>query len=137
MKLSNLQNAKTVIKNKNNFFYYYIIYNYNIIMPDYKQGKIYTVRCKTDETLIYVGCTTQSLVDKNKYLVYFYNHICGLPIFYTWCINNWYIELFENFPCQNKEQLKRREREVIREIGIINKQIDERKKSNKYKFINF
>ena len=97
-------------------------------MPDYKQGKIYTVRCKTDETLIYVGCTTQSLVDKNKYLVYFYNHICGLPIFYTWRIDNWYIELFENFPCQNKEQLKRREREVIREIGIINKQIDEKKK---------
>ena len=52
-------------------------------MPDYKQGKIYTIRCKTDETLIYVGCTTQSLVDKNKYLVYFYNHICGLPLFYT------------------------------------------------------
>ncbi len=56
-------------------------------MPDYKQGKIYTIRCKTDETLIYVGCTTQSLVDKHKYLVYFYNHICGLPIFYTWCID--------------------------------------------------
>jgi hypothetical protein len=32
MKRSNLQNAKTVIKNKNNFFYYYIIYNYSIIM---------------------------------------------------------------------------------------------------------
>jgi predicted GIY-YIG superfamily endonuclease len=30
-------------------------------MPDYKQGKIYTVRCKTDNTLIYVGCTTQSI----------------------------------------------------------------------------
>jgi hypothetical protein len=43
-------------------------------MLDYKKGKIYTVRCKTDETLIYVGCTTQSLVDKNKYLVYFYNY---------------------------------------------------------------
>ena len=28
----NLQNAKTVIKNKNIFFCYYIIYNYNIIM---------------------------------------------------------------------------------------------------------
>ena len=28
-------------------------------MPDYKQGKIYTVRCKTDDTLIYVGCTTE------------------------------------------------------------------------------
>jgi hypothetical protein len=49
-------------------------------------------------------------------------------------IDNWYIELFENFPCQNKEQLKRREREVIREIGIINKQIDERKKTQNFDF---
>ena len=23
-------------------------------MPDYKQGKIYTIRCKTDDTLIYI-----------------------------------------------------------------------------------
>ncbi|MFN9909734.1 MAG: GIY-YIG nuclease family protein [bacterium] len=30
-------------------------------MPDYLQGKIYTIRCKTDNTLIYVGSTTQSL----------------------------------------------------------------------------
>ena len=33
-------------------------------MPDYKQGKIYTVRCKTDDTLIYVGCTPQSLCER-------------------------------------------------------------------------
>ncbi len=32
-------------------------------MPDYKQGKIHTIRCKTDDTLIYIGCTTQSLCD--------------------------------------------------------------------------
>ena len=30
-------------------------------MPDYKNSKIYTIRCKTDETLIYVGSTTQPL----------------------------------------------------------------------------
>jgi len=33
-------------------------------MPDYKQGKIYTVRCKTDDTFIYVDCTTQSLCER-------------------------------------------------------------------------
>ena len=33
-------------------------------MPDYKQGKIYTVRCKTDDTLIYVGSTTQPLSER-------------------------------------------------------------------------
>jgi hypothetical protein len=33
-------------------------------MPDYKQGKIYTIRCKTDDPLIYVGSTTQSLCER-------------------------------------------------------------------------
>jgi hypothetical protein len=51
-------------------------------MPDYKQGKIYTVRCKTDDTLIYVGCTTQSLCErmaKHKYH-YIYIHMCCVLI---------------------------------------------------------
>ena len=30
-------------------------------MPDYENAKIYTIRCKTDENLIYVGSTTQTL----------------------------------------------------------------------------
>ena len=34
-------------------------------MPDkYKNGKIYTIRCKKDDTLIYVGSTTQPLFKK-------------------------------------------------------------------------
>ena len=30
-------------------------------MPDYTKGKIYTIRCRTDDTLIYVGSTIQPL----------------------------------------------------------------------------
>ena len=30
-------------------------------MPDYKNGKIYTIRYKNDDTLIYVGSTPQPL----------------------------------------------------------------------------
>ena len=37
--------------------------------------------------------------------------------------NDWYIELYENYPCENKEQLNKREGEIIREIGTVNKQI--------------
>ena len=37
--------------------------------------------------------------------------------------DNWYIELFENFPCNSKEELNKREGEIIREIGTVNKQI--------------
>ena len=53
-------------------------------MPDYKQGKIYTIRCKTDDTLIYVGSTVQSLSErmaKHRYDSikrsnnFFYQHI--------------------------------------------------------------
>ena len=35
-------------------------------------------------------------------------------------IDDFYIELYEEFPCENKEQLTKREGEVIREIGTLN-----------------
>ena len=41
-------------------------------------------------------------------------------------MNDWYIELFEDFPTDRKEQLNKREVEVIREIGTINKRIEGR-----------
>ena len=31
--------------------------------------------------------------------------------------------MYENYPCENKEQLNKREGEIIREIGTVNKQI--------------
>ncbi len=30
-------------------------------MPNYKNGKIYTIRCKIDASLIYVGSTTDKI----------------------------------------------------------------------------
>ena len=103
-------------------------------MPDYKQGKIYTIRCKTDDTLIYVGSTIEPLcrrMSKHKYdslnkpTIFFYQHIDD------W--DNWYIELFENFPCNSKEELNKREGERIREIGTVNKQIAGRTDKEWYK----
>ena len=102
-------------------------------MPDYKQGKIYTVRCKTDDTLIYVGCTTQSLCErmaKHKYDSTKRPNICFYQYVDDW--DNWYIELFENFPCNSKEELNKREGEIIREIGTVNKQIAGRTKKEYY-----
>ena len=37
-------------------------------MIDYQQGKIYTIRCKTDNNLIYVGSTVNTLIRR------WYNH---------------------------------------------------------------
>jgi hypothetical protein len=100
----------------------------------YKRGKIYTIRCRYDDTLIYVGSTIDKLAkrfaghkanrkDKN----------CSLYQFVDGDWDNFYIELYEDFSCDNKEQLEKREGEVIREIGTINKRIAGRSRKERYK----
>ena len=95
-------------------------------MPDYSKGKIYTTRCRNDTSLIYVGSTTQPLSSRwgdhkynlknNRYKNSFHKLITD--------INDWYIELHEDFPCENKEQLLKREYEVMREISTLNTHIE-------------
>ena len=97
-------------------------------MDKYKNGKIYTIRYKNDDSLIYVGSTVQPLYkrfsghksvsknpeDENRQLYIKMNETD---------INDWYIELFEDCICERKEQLNKREGEIIREIGTLNKNI--------------
>ncbi len=93
-------------------------------MPDYNKGKIYTIRCRTDETLIYVGSTIQPLsvrIGGHKIKsrdIKHQNRLIYKTINNNW--DDWYIELYEECPCENKEQLCKREGEVIREIGTLN-----------------
>lgn len=99
-------------------------------MIDYQKGQVYTIRCKDDNNLIYVGSTTQPLCerfaqhkvsskyDRNKNVL-LYNTIAN-----DW--NNWYIERYELCPCDCKEALKKREGELIREIGNLNMRIEGR-----------
>jgi hypothetical protein len=93
-------------------------------MPDYTKGKIYTIRCRTDDKLIYVGSTIERLSAR------FAKHKCNKKVSLYKFINNpenntswedWYIELYELYPCGSKEELCKRENEVIREIATINK----------------
>jgi hypothetical protein len=94
----------------------------------YKNGKIYTIRCKNDDTLIYVGSTVQPLFKrwfqhKKNLNNEKRNNIISYKKIRETNIEDWYIELYEEFACENKEQLNRREGEIIREIGTLNKQI--------------
>jgi hypothetical protein len=98
-------------------------------MPDYNNGKIYTIRCRDDESLIYVGSTTQKLSQrwtdhkskcKNEnskaynMLIYSKMRETGQDKFY--------MELYEDYPCERKEQLEKREGEIMREIkSTLNK----------------
>ena len=96
-------------------------------MVNYQNGKIYTIRCKTNDTLIYVGSTTQTLSQRmtqhrSKYKGK--KQSCSLFKYIiddNW--SDWYIELYELYPCNEKCELERREGEITREIGTINYQI--------------
>jgi hypothetical protein len=102
----------------------------------YKNGKIYTIRYRGDDSLIYVGSTCLPLYkrwykhkqgcfkENNKE----YNKILYQKIRETDDFDNWYIELYEEYECENKEQLLKREGEIIRELGTLNKKIECRTK---------
>ena len=93
-------------------------------MPDYSQGKIYTIRCRDDNSLIYVGSTTQNLSQRlagHKRLstnLKYQNIKLYQTVNNDW--DNWYIELYELCPCNCKTELDKREGEVIRNIATLN-----------------
>ena len=99
-------------------------------MPDYSKGKIYTIRNRNDDTKIYVGSTIQPLAVRfaghkrdcktercKNFKIY-------IEVNNDW--DNWYIELYEYYPCNSKEELLKREGEVIRLIGTLNMKISGR-----------
>tara|TARA_Y100000389_G_scaffold123125_1_gene120401 strand:- start:156 stop:674 length:519 start_codon:yes stop_codon:yes gene_type:complete len=106
----------------------------------YQRGKIYTVRCYDDDTAIYVGSTIQPLcvrMAKHRY-----NKECSLYKYVNGNWDNWYIELYEEYPCNNKTCLEKREGEITRLIGYINKCIagrtkQERDNDNKTKILEY
>ena len=106
-------------------------------MDKYKNGKIYTIRNRNDDSLIYVGSTVVPLYkrlsqhkldskrgkNENRQLYIKMNETD---------INDWYIELYEDCSCERREQLLQREGQVIREIATLNKQISGRTKQGYY-----
>ena len=86
---------------------------------EYMNGKIYTIRCLTDDSLIYVGSTKGTLEkrfnghknEKRDRRLYRY-------INKDW--DNWYIDLHILYPCNSKKELTAKEGEIIREIGTLN-----------------
>jgi hypothetical protein len=97
-------------------------------MPDYSKSQIYTIRFYDNDNLIYIGSTIQPLTVRfsgHKQLLkcslcqYIQEHYKGD---FKCC----YIELLEYFKCDNKQELNKREGEIIRKF----------KEDNKYNVIN-
>ena len=94
---------------------------------NYKNGKIYTIRShQTDQ--FYIGSTTQPLskrfslhkADYKKYLKEEHNFISSFDIIK---FEDAYIELLEEYSCENKMMLQKREGELIRVNNCVNKNI--------------
>jgi len=89
-------------------------------MPDYKNGKIYKIKCNvTGEQ--YFGSTTYSLTNRLN------NHKSKNNKNKRQCTsrqiinrNNFQIELVENYPCETKKELNKRERFYIDTKECIN-----------------
>lgn len=99
-------------------------------------GKIYIIRNIHDENLIYIGSTFSDL--NYRFYRHKFQNTTRLHKYITdtndsW--DNWNIELYQEFECDNKEQLHKREGEVIRlflnenPLGTLNKCISGRTKA--------
>ena len=87
-------------------------------MPNYGKAKIYQV-ISPNHPLPYIGSTTQTLCARmNKHRCY-KDTSCRIII----DAGDAYIELIEEFPCDNKEQLNKREGEVIRDRECVNRRV--------------
>ena len=99
---------------------------------DYKNGKIYTIRSNQTDN-IYIGSTCSPLSKRlyehkssyKKYLNGKYHFVSSYDILQY---EDAYIELLEEYPCENKEQLCKREGELIRGgSNCVNKRIEGKK----------
>ena len=84
-------------------------------MPDYKEGKVYMIWSPNTDK-VYIGSTVQPLHKR------FHQHkrtLTGQKSYRTanevLACGNARIELIEDYPCANKEELNRREGQIMRE----------------------
>jgi hypothetical protein len=96
-------------------------------MKDYSDGKIYCIRShQTDD--IYIGSTIQPLARRMGNHRKEYKHWLNGKHHYITSFDllkyeDCYIELLEDYPCETKEQLHKKEGEYIRKMKCVNKNI--------------
>ncbi len=99
-------------------------------MPNYQNGKIYAIRSPNCEKY-YIGSTSQKLCKRMGEHRSTQKLITSKQIIDS---GDSYIELIENYPCNNKEELNKREGELIRlhKDNIVNRCIAGRTRKEYY-----
>jgi len=82
-------------------------------MIDYSKGKIYAIRSHLTDK-IYIGSTTQILCKRLSGHIRDFNYKQNVSSKLILEKPDYYIELIENYPCNSKEELFRKEGEIIR-----------------------
>jgi hypothetical protein len=94
-------------------------------MTNYLKSNIYIIKFYDNEKLIYIGSTICKL--KARYSNHKFNNNCSLYQYikehYNGDFKNCYIELLENYECNNKQELKKKEGEFIRKYKADNNYI--------------
>ena len=93
-------------------------------MPDFNKGKIYKITNDSNDD-IYIGSTTNSLTKRFSvhHVVSKYEQYCNRPLYKLINeigFNRFRIQLIENYPCEDKFQLRQREGFYIRQFGTLN-----------------
>lgn len=93
------------------------------IPRDFSKGLIYSIVCKTDETLLYVGSTTNFTQRKNRHKTACYcekNKDHNTPVYVMIRANggwdNFVMKPVKEFPCENNIQLVIEEERVRKEM---------------------
>jgi hypothetical protein len=102
-------------------------------MPNYELGKIYKIIDNTNDN-IYIGSTCEHLLSirlakhRAKYRMYIKNNSSSdyYTSFEILKNDDFSIILVEDYPCENKDQLRMRERYHIENSKCVNKRIDGR-----------
>ena len=102
-------------------------------MPNYELGKIYKIIDNTNDN-IYIGSTCERSLSiriakhRAKYRMYIKNNSSGdyYTSFEILKNDNFSIILLEDYPCENKDQLRMRERYHIEKLNCVNKRIEGR-----------
>lgn len=95
-------------------------------MRKYQNGVVYKIT-NSKNSEVYIGSTFMDIEER------FVKHKCDakqrprLSKFYTFMneqgIDNFEIDVVEEYPCESKQQLEKREGEIIREMGTLNQRI--------------
>lgn len=97
-------------------------------MEKYNNGKIYSIKCNITGQ-VYYGSTIQTIERRmEQHLNIFKMYVNGIPVSYMTSFkvltgNNYTFELVENYPCNSKEDLEKREKFYIENYDCVNKVI--------------